>query len=377
MAGFLATPQKGTEALSFKESLEQVLGVSVDAETRNLFSGALKQLDTLRIDAVSGHQRLTVGVSLEEALSRYLDGLWSLESLLPPQKLCVQSTWKNAFPSGSIITYHTYYTSDTLSFEKACALFNLAACLSRRAAELAESMREEDLREGIKALQRSAGIFQYIRHVSRVASMTGMTTDLMSDSLQALEKLALGQAQECVYLKAYSDSNYSPTILAKLSQASADLYEASWKHMKKHQPCSDQWSFVIQFKEYAFKGLAQYHQARADSSEKRVGDELARLQLAMEMFVKANKYANFVTILVFGTHWKKQAAVIEQEFKKRHRENDLVYKERITERKDLQEIPAVLLTKTVPPEFPLCAEEPLFEQFKSIFDALAASGAVF
>lgn len=376
MAGFLATPQKRTEPLSFKESLEQVLGVSVDAETRNAFGRALKQLDALRIDAVSGHQRLAIGVSLEEALSRYLDGLWSLESLLPPQKLCVQSTWKNAFSSGTIITYHTYFTSDILSFEKACALFNLAACHSRRAAELAESMNQDDLREANRILQRGAGVFQYIRHVSQVASMTGMTTDLLSDTLQSLEKLTLGQAQECVYLKAYSD-NSSPGILAKLSQACADLYETSWKYMKKQQPCSDQWSYVIQFKEFAFKGLAQYHQAQVDHAEKRVGDELARLQLAMEMFVKANKYANYITILVFGTHWKKQAAAIELEFKKRHRENDYVYKERVTELKDLPAIPAVLLAKTIPPEFPLTSEEPLFDQFKPILNALAASGGIF
>lgn len=151
---------------------------------------------------VPGLKRLSTGISLEEALCRYIDQLFYLDTAIPPQHVQMPFTWKNAFSNGTVIIYHTMFTHQTLSFEKTCALFNLAAHLSRRAAGNADLLEEEGLREATKLLQRSAGIFQYIRHVSAVSTVDGVTTDLHHGTLLALEYLCLAQAQECFYLKA-------------------------------------------------------------------------------------------------------------------------------------------------------------------------------
>lgn len=160
---------------------------------------------------IAGHKRLASGISLEEALSRYIDQLVSLETAIPKQHLGVPFTWKNAFSNGTIITFYTFFTQPTISFEKICMLFNLAAFLSQHAAGSADGLEEEGLREAAKLFQRSAGLFQYIRHVSSVSTAEGVTTDLHLGTLQALENLCLAQAQECFYLKALqvrSDHSY-------------------------------------------------------------------------------------------------------------------------------------------------------------------------
>lgn len=165
---------------------------------------------------VSGHQRLASGLSLEEALSRYIDQLNYLEEAIPKQHLQVPFTWKNAFSNGTIITFYTLFTQSTISFEKICLFFNLAAYLSQHAAGKGNPNEEEGLRNAAKLFQRSAGIFQYIRHASSVSTVEGVTTDLHIGTLQALENLCLAQAQECFYLKALQVPTITKCILANV-----------------------------------------------------------------------------------------------------------------------------------------------------------------
>ncbi|XP_022654920.1 apoptosis-linked gene 2-interacting protein X 1-like isoform X2 [Varroa jacobsoni] len=369
MAGFLAIPEKRTGSVSLQDKLGDIFAPSVDETVCNNFRDSLKKLDGLRSDAISGHQRLASGLSLEEALSRYIDQLNYLEEAIPKQHLQVPFTWKNAFSNGTIITFYTLFTQSTISFEKICLFFNLAAYLSQHAAGKGNPNEEEGLRNAAKLFQRSAGIFQYIRHASSVSTVEGVTTDLHIGTLQALENLCLAQAQECFYLKALQD-NKASSVLARLAQRATELYETAWKHMKKEHPCSYQWAYVMQFKEAAFRGATQFHQADQDGKDCRVSDELARLDLAMAAFRAASKQAENITIVVLGSHWREMYKNAQITHKRRRYENECVYKEKVTSTQELPAVDGAALAKAIPPVLPLTLQENLFVNLPQEFRAL-------
>lgn len=72
--------------------------------------------------------------------------------------------------------------------------------------------------------------------------------------------------------------------------------------------------------------LLSVFQAEQDAKDGRVGDELARLSLAIRAFHEANKEAENITTLVLGPHWKKTCTEVELKHKKRTHENNTIYK---------------------------------------------------
>lgn len=95
--------------------------------------------------------------------------------------------------------YSIAHTS--LSYEKVCVLFNIAALQSHVAA-LQPMDSDEGLKLSIKLFQQSAGIFQFLKGAVPAAVPSEPTPDLNQDTLTVLQALMISQAQEVFVMKA-------------------------------------------------------------------------------------------------------------------------------------------------------------------------------
>jgi programmed cell death 6-interacting protein len=62
-----------------------------------------------------------------EALQRYHDQLTALEQKIPASEVQIAFKWKDAFDKGSIFGGRMALTVASVSYEKVCILFNIAA----------------------------------------------------------------------------------------------------------------------------------------------------------------------------------------------------------------------------------------------------------
>ena len=89
----------------------------------------------------------------------------------------------------------------SLSYERVCVLYNIAALQSAVAAS--QSLDNDDaLKLAAKLFQQAAGIFTHLKAAVVVAIHQEPTPDLNIDTLSALSALMLAQAQEIFVRKA-------------------------------------------------------------------------------------------------------------------------------------------------------------------------------
>lgn len=124
-------------------------------------------------------------------LIRYYDQLCALETKIPVHEFSVPFKWKDAFDKGTIFggraslskifflsgfydsNVYTYFTAlSTISFEKVCILFNIAALQSSVAASQSFDS-DEGLKTAAKLFQQSAGIFSHLKGAAPAAIPQG------------------------------------------------------------------------------------------------------------------------------------------------------------------------------------------------------------
>ena len=95
----------------------------------------------------------------------YYDQICAIEKKVPVNEVNVSFKWKDAFDKGSIFGGRISLTIPSFSYDKICVLFNIAAFNANMAAE--QNFESEDgLQKAMKKLQVSAGIFEYLLHMS-------------------------------------------------------------------------------------------------------------------------------------------------------------------------------------------------------------------
>ena len=102
----------------------------------------------------------------------------------------------------------------SLSYEKVCVLFNIAALQSSIATSRCFES-DEGLKTAAKLFQQAAGIFSYLKSASPALGQE-TTADLTPDTLHLLSILMLAQAQEVCVLKAIKDG-MKDQVIAKLA----------------------------------------------------------------------------------------------------------------------------------------------------------------
>jgi len=345
--------------------------ISSTSDKKDEYTDAISTLSTMR------HIALKLGEKSESSLehmAKYYDQLSNLTQKIPTQELQIPFKWQDAFSKGSVFGGRITLTVSSISYEMVATLFNYGAmCTQVAAAQNLES--EEGLKKANKHLQTAAGIFNQLKDRVVAAIEQEPTPDLEPETLTLLSAICLAQAQELVVQKALKDK-MKESIIAKLSKHADDLFSDVLKNMQKESVRSlwdKDWVAVVSGKQALYNGLAQYHQSRVCNAEKAIGEEISRLQYALELFTAAEKRAGYT--IGCSKDWYKRSNNYLTEAKK---DNDFIYHERIPEVGKLAPVgkAAVVKATEVPDRF-FAQESDLFEKLTPVHiqQALSAFNA--
>lgn len=235
-----------------------------------------------------------------------------------------------------------------MAYEKECVLFNVAALQSSVAAS--QHMDSDDgLKTALKYFQQSAGIFEHLKGVTPFAIPQEPTPDLRPDTLQVLSTLMLAQAQEIFIVKAIKD-NMKEAIIAKLACQCEDLYAETLRGMQKEALRSiweKEWISTVAGKQAAFHAMTQLYQSIVARNNTHIGEEISRLQHAIELFKSAQTRSGKSNML--EEHLQKAEKFLVDAKK----QNDFIYNEIIPDVKTLDAPGKAQLAKALPVTFPL------------------------
>ncbi|CAH1990718.1 unnamed protein product [Acanthoscelides obtectus] len=288
----------------------------------------------------------------------YYDQIVALESKIPPNELQVPFKWKDAFDKGNIFGSKMSLTIPSLSYEKVCVLFNIAALQSGVAA--AQSVDNDDgLKLAAKLLQQAAGIFNYLKSTVMLSIQQDPTPDLNPDTLGALSQLMIAQAQQMFVHKAIHDS-MKDSVIAKLASACEDLYSECLKTFQrenlKHIWDRD-WLSMISAKQAAFGAIAELYQSMVCKASKSIGEEISRLQRASELFKAATSRCG-------KSLFEDLALKAERNLAEAKKDNDFIYHERIPDIKAVDPIGKAQPAKVLQVAYPMTSN------FKDLFTEL-------
>ena len=195
--------------------------------------------------------------------------------------------------------------------------------------------------------QTAAGLFTAVS-APLPASTTEQkpTPDLSSDCATALSSLCLAQAQEIVLKKAVGDGK-KESVLAKISEQAAAMFSSTGQLLASTEVRNivpRDWVTSCEAKACLYSGLAHWFASRQCHEEKLIGEEIARLSIAVENLNKSkSKLPSSMQTEVTG--WLETADTALAAIKK---DNDLIYNERVTSPDDLSVINGTILVKAAP-----------------------------
>ncbi|DBB07003.1 TPA: Rhophilin, Rho GTPase binding protein [Trebouxia sp. C0004] len=186
----------------------------------------------------------------------------------------VEFTWYDAFQTNKRAV------SNSIAYEKACVLFNLAAVCSQES--LASDLTTDGgLKSSARHFQDAAGYFKLLHDVVAPQLDDVPSFDISIDSTEMLELLMLAQAQESFLQKATRDKK-NPAVLARLaaqvSQYYNDIEELnSISQLRKY--LGQVWTAHVHVKRNLFAAVAQQRNAEVQMADDECGNALACLQL--------------------------------------------------------------------------------------------------
>ncbi|CAH0558884.1 unnamed protein product [Brassicogethes aeneus] len=294
-----------------------------------------------------------------EIIYGYYDQIVALESKIPAQELQVPFKWKDAFDKGSLFGSRISLTVSSLSYEKVCVLFNIAA-LQSAVASVQSIENDEGLKLSAKLLQQSAGIFNHLKSTVMLTIQQDPTPDLNPDTLGALSSLMLAQAQEMFVHKAIHD-NMKESIVAKLASACEDLYAECLKTFQRENLKNiweKDWVPLIAGKQAGFNAIAELYQSMICKNDKIIGEEIARLTRSVELFKSAQQRSGIPYL--FQTLCNKA----ERNLNEAKKDNDFIYHERIPDIKSVNPIGKAQMAKLQTPGHPMS------QNFRDLFSEL-------
>jgi len=370
MTELLSVPLKrGSEVDLVKPMKNLIASTYSSADKPEDYSDALSDLSRLRAFCVRNTEKTDATLDM---MGKYVDQISCLEQKIPTQEVQILFKWKDAFDKGSIFGGRISLSVPSFAYDKVCVLFNYAA-LCTQIAESQNLDSEEGLQKANKKLQVAAGIFTVLKDRVVAAIEQEPTPDLEPETLSVLTALCLAQAQEMVVQKALKDK-MKDNIVAKLSAHADDLFADVLKNMQKEEVRNlwdKDWLAVVSGKQALYNGIAQYHQSRVCNADKAIGEEISRLQYAMELFTAAASRSG-KSNLGGSADWNKRSDRALTEAKK---DNDFIYHERIPDIKALQPIGRAPVVKaTAVPDRFNPTEKDLFEKLMPvhIHQAMAA-----
>jgi programmed cell death 6-interacting protein len=199
------------------------------------------------------------------------------------------------------------------------------------------------LKLAAKLFQQAAGVFSHLEENVKLATHEP-TPDLNPETLEALSALMLAQGQEILVQKAIHDKS-KDAVIAELSSQCDELYAEALKlfQNKLLMPLWDKkWIPTLAAKQAAYHGLSQYYQSLVCRANESVGEEIARLEPALEMFKAAQQMSRERSFFQDYVN-KAQRNLTEAK-----RDNEFTYHVIIPNKESLPAIGKALLAKTFP-----------------------------
>lgn len=357
MADLLSVPLKKPSDVDIATPLKNLIQSRYStADNPENCTEAVNEFSKLRSNAI--WKAFEKYESSLEIIYGYYDQLVALETKIPPQELQVPFKWKDAFDKGNIFGHKASLTIPSLSFEKVCVLFNIAALQSAVAA--AQSIDSDDgLKLAAKLLQQASGIFNYLKSTIMLSIQHDPTPDMNPDTLGALSQLMLAQAQEIFVHKAMHD-NMKDQIVAKLAAQAEELYAECLKVFQRENLKAiwdKDWIPTIAGKQAAFNAVAELYQSLVCREKKAVGQEIARLRRSCELFKAAQSRCGKSIFSDLLNKAERNLAEVEKD-------NDFIYHERIPDYKSLEPIGKAALAKVLP------LQDRMSQNFKDLFSSL-------
>ncbi|KAJ2947267.1 hypothetical protein O0L34_g16980 [Tuta absoluta] len=376
MAELLSIPLKKSSDVDLVKPLRNLIQATYSgAEGLDDCTEAVGQLATLRGQAI---WKLFDKSSLD-VIYNYYDQLASLESKVPPQEVAVPFKWKDAFDRGSIFGGRMSLTVSSLAFERVCVLWNMGALQSSLAAKQPLDT-EDSLKLAAKLCQQAAGIFSHLKGNVLMAVHAEPTPDLQPDTLHALAQLMLAQAQEVIVYKCIRDEMKEGTI-AKVCASCEEMYTDAMRAMNKEQLRAlwdREWLPTLHAKQHAFRGLTQLYQAAVCGTAGAVGEQIARLQIAVEALKAAGAGPAGSGGRLAGVGPLADAAArAARQLADATKDNDFIYHERIPDAAQLEPVQRVAIAKALPLPEKWGQGKDLFEQLVplAVHGAIQASAA--
>ncbi|XP_018017189.1 programmed cell death 6-interacting protein-like [Hyalella azteca] len=350
-------PLKRASDVDVLKPLKNLIISRYQSTEQESFINAVNEFAKLRSNAVG--KKLDYHENSLELLYRYYDQLVALEGKIPAAEIQIPFKWKDAFEKGSIFGSRTSKTVPSLSYEKACVMFNIAALQSQVAAVQSPDS-DDGLKLAAKLLQQSSGAFNNLKGWVLSAVGSEPTADLQPDTLTALSAFMLAQAQEVCVSKAIKERMKS-AVIAKLCMQCEELYGEASKQMGREilKPLWDRdWIARVAGKQLAFNALAQFYQSRVCNEEKSVDEEISRLRHALELFKSAETRSGNAGQVV------DQIARAQSLMDEAVKYNDFIYHERVPEVRNLSAIEKAALAKVLP------VPERFSTNFTDLFESL-------
>ncbi|XP_035793216.1 programmed cell death 6-interacting protein-like [Anopheles albimanus] len=314
---------------------------NLEADKLNAINEAVSELNLLRNAAVwKVFDRQESGLEINY---RYHDQLRALEAKIPVQELQVPFKWKDAFDKGTIFGGRMSLTLTSIGYERTCVLFNIAA-LQSCVASAQSPDNDEGLKLAAKLFQQSAGIFTFLKTFASATVQGEPTPDLTQDSLAALANLMLAQAQEIFVFKAVKD-NMKDLVVAKLCAQCEELYSETLRSLQRDSVRTlweKEWIPQVAGRQAAMHALTMYYHSAVSKANKAFGEEISRLQKAVELFKTAQSRASKPTL------FQDYASRAQKALADAKKDNDFIYNEIIPDVSTLPGPGKAPLAKVIP-----------------------------
>ena len=374
----ISLPLKEGQELDFTEALSNYISTVYDQDPSN-YHQDIRELNETRSKITN--QELN-DQQQRESIIKYYFLLESVEKRFQfDEKHCkVEFSWKDSFCGARI-------SQNSVAFEKACILFNLAV-LSSRLGSMQDRFELSGLKLAFNYFQSASGLFKHIRHTF----INPPSQDLQPEFVVFLEELMLTQAQELLVEKS-RDENKSDQLVARLanychesyqklsSDLESDIFQEEFKNHKKIFS-------LVKCKALYYSAMANYHQALVSVSSNMYSEIISFLGIALadckECVRAAKEFGSISTS--FWQQFELKAkndeqdrpearlmllaenllAAIASTHAQASKDNDLIYNAEIVPRQRLK-IDKVLAVKAISfKEILVASQHPVGENFKTL-----------
>ncbi|KAF6983695.1 hypothetical protein CFC21_001825 [Triticum aestivum] len=344
MATLLSIHEKATAVVDLYVPIRHSAHAERDAATADDDLRAVRDLRAAAVESPSLQGPLSLD-QRRDALLAYARALAVVASrfLISPDREHVRTfsfTWHDAFNMNQKVCLPSVH------LERAAVLFNLGAVYSQIA--LAADLNTDiGIKSACGAFESAAGAFAESGLAAKAVAAGAITVDVTPECTGMLEKLMLGQAQECL-LEKFIAGGKPPELCSKVARQLGIFYEEAYRALcapPLSQHFDKTWISHIQMKAAQFHADACYRCSLDLHQAEEISEEIVRLQIGMNALADAKKTAKGVAAPLLHSVYKLESNM-KTNLERAMKENNSMYLLQIPDVGSLGALPAACLVKS-------------------------------